>query len=110
MTIDFLSAPIQPSLNPSLNVWDFGREIDHEGVSRCPPISLYTIAARTESYTYAAKDRDLSVVQGPFSVAACQTLTIRNFVNRCSACVRRVRKGKSHNPHLFVTISPARRH
>jgi hypothetical protein len=27
----------------------------HEAVSRRPPTSLYTIVARTESYTYAAK-------------------------------------------------------
>jgi hypothetical protein len=38
------------------------------------PISLDTIVARTESYTYAAKVWDLSIVQGPFSVAPYQTL------------------------------------
>jgi hypothetical protein len=39
-----------------------------------PPISLYTIGARTHTYTCAAKVWDLSIVQGPFSVAPCQTL------------------------------------
>ena len=46
------------------------------------PISIYTIAARTEGYTYAAKVWDLSIVQRPFPVAPCQTypcVTIRNF-------------------------------
>jgi hypothetical protein len=47
---------------------------------RFPPISLYTIAARTHMNTYAAKVWDSSILQGPFSVAPCQTLSsIRNF-------------------------------
>jgi hypothetical protein len=33
----------------------FGWEIAHGAVSRRPPISLDTIAARTEGYTHAAK-------------------------------------------------------
>jgi hypothetical protein len=43
--------------------------------------SLTRIVARTHIYTYAGKEWDLSIVQGPFSVAPCQTLnvTIRNF-------------------------------
>jgi hypothetical protein len=61
-------------------VRDFGWEIAHEAVSRRPPISLYTIAARPRMYTYAVGVWDLSIVQGPFSVAPCQTFaTIRNF-------------------------------
>jgi hypothetical protein len=51
----------------------FGWEIAHAAVSRRPPISLYTIVARTRMYTYAASVWDLSIVQGPFSVAPCQT-------------------------------------
>jgi hypothetical protein len=49
----------------------------HAAVSRRPPISLCTIVARTHMYTYAAKVWDVSIVQGPFSVAPCQTLTLR---------------------------------
>jgi hypothetical protein len=60
------------------------QEIAHAAVSRLPPISLTRIVARTEGYTHAAKVWDLSIVQGPFSVAPCQTLIVR-FVNfdRC---------------------------
>jgi hypothetical protein len=56
-------------------------EIAHDAVSRRPPISLYTIVARTHMYTYDAKVWDWFIVQGPVSVAPCQTLivTIRNF-------------------------------
>jgi hypothetical protein len=34
-------------------------------------------AKPTEGYTYAAKVWDLSIVQGPFAVAPCQTATLR---------------------------------
>jgi hypothetical protein len=34
------------------DVWDFGWEIAHAAVSRRPPISLDTIVARAEGYTY----------------------------------------------------------
>jgi hypothetical protein len=56
---------------------DFGWVIAHAAVSRRPPISLYRIVARTHLYTYAAKAWDLSLVQGPFPVAPCQTPTLR---------------------------------
>jgi hypothetical protein len=49
----------------------------HGAVSRRPPISLYTMVVRTGSYTYDASVWDVSIVQGPFSVAPCQTLTLR---------------------------------
>jgi hypothetical protein len=39
--------------------------------TRRPPIPLDTMVARTHIYTYAAKVWDLSIVQGPFSVAPC---------------------------------------
>jgi hypothetical protein len=55
----------------------FGWEMAHEAVSPRPPISLDTIVARTHMCTYAAKVWDFSIVQGPFSVAPCQTLTLR---------------------------------
>jgi hypothetical protein len=48
--------------------------IAHAAVSRRPPISLDTIVARAEGYTYAAKGWDFSLVQGPFHVAPCRTL------------------------------------
>jgi hypothetical protein len=62
-------------------------------VSRRPPISRDAIIARTHMYTYAAKVWDFSLVQGPFSVAPCQTLTvtIRNF---CIAVSRRGGRGR----------------
>jgi hypothetical protein len=52
-------------------------EIALEAVSRRPPIPLCTIVARTEGYTCAANVWDLSLVQGPFSVAPCETLALR---------------------------------
>jgi hypothetical protein len=59
------------------NVRDFGWEIAHAAVSRPSPVPLSTSVARTEGYTYASKVWALSIVQGPFSVAPCQTLTSR---------------------------------
>jgi hypothetical protein len=50
----------------------FGWEVAHAAVSRRPPIYLDTMVARNEGYTYAAKVWDLSILQGPFSVAPCQ--------------------------------------
>ena len=56
-----------------VSVW----EIAHGAVSRCPPISLDKNVARTEGYTNDVGVWDLSIVQGPFSVAPCRTLTSR---------------------------------
>jgi hypothetical protein len=56
---------------------DFMWGIAHAAVSPRPPISLYTIVARTHTYTHAANVWALSIVQGPFSVARAQTLTFR---------------------------------
>ena len=42
-----------------------------------PPIPLYKTVARTRMYTYAAKVWELSIVQGAFSIAPCQTLALR---------------------------------
>ena len=58
-------------------VRDSGREIAHEAVSRRPPISLYTVVARTHMFTYDARVWDLSIIRGPFSVARAKL--IRNF-------------------------------
>ena len=57
----------------------------HAAVTRRPPISVYWIVARTEGYTHHAKVWDLSIVRGPFSVAAHQTLTLR-FATFASLC------------------------
>jgi hypothetical protein len=47
----------------------FGWEMAHAAVSRRPPIPLYTIVARTHTYTYAMrKVWDLSIVRGALSV------------------------------------------
>jgi hypothetical protein len=63
--------------NANRNVRGFRWEIAHAAVSRRPPISLNTTVARTEGYTTDAEVWDLSIVQGPFSVASCQTLALR---------------------------------
>jgi hypothetical protein len=48
--------------------------------------ALWRTVARTHMNTYGAKVWDLSIVQGPFSVAPCQTLRrIRNDLRRCRA-------------------------
>jgi hypothetical protein len=61
-----------PTYSEVANRYDFGWEIAHAAVSRRPPISHDTIVARTHMYTYTAKVWELSIVQGPFSVAPCQ--------------------------------------
>jgi hypothetical protein len=54
--------------------------VAHGAVTRRPPISLDTMVPRTGGYAYDVGVWDLSIVQGPFSVAPCQTLeSIRNF-------------------------------
>jgi hypothetical protein len=67
------------------NARDFGWENSHEAVSRRPPIPLYTIVPRTHMYTYDATVWDLSIVQGPFSVAPRQTLRYDSqLLHRCT--------------------------
>jgi hypothetical protein len=46
-------------------------------VTRRPPIHLYTMVPRTGSYAYGVGVLDSSIVQGPVSVAPCQTLESR---------------------------------
>jgi hypothetical protein len=60
---------------------DFGWGIAHGAVTRRPSISPYTMAPRTGGYAYDFGVWDLSIVQGPFSVAPCQTpnVAIRNL-------------------------------
>jgi hypothetical protein len=59
----------------------------HEAVSRRPPISLYTIIARTHMYTYAARVWDLSIVPRAIFCRPVPTPTLR-FAT-CSS-VRRI--------------------
>jgi hypothetical protein len=56
------------------HVRDFGWEIAHGAVTPRPPISFDTMVPRTEGYARDVGVWDLSIVQGPFSVAPCQTL------------------------------------
>jgi hypothetical protein len=58
----------------------------HAAVSRRAPVSLCTIVARTEGYTYAAKVWALFIVQGPFSVAPCETPNVTIRIT-CASCV-----------------------
>jgi hypothetical protein len=58
------------------DVRDFRRKIAHAAVTRRPPISLYT-TPRTGGYAYDVGVWDLSIIQGPFSVAPRQTLALR---------------------------------
>jgi hypothetical protein len=60
------------------SLWDFGCEIAHAAVSRRPPISLYTIVARTGGYTYDAKVWDWSIVQ--FGFCRAEPLLTLRFV------------------------------
>jgi hypothetical protein len=63
----------------------FGWETLTAAVSRRPPISLYTMAPPVPAYRGLHDGVwDLSIVQGPFSVAPCQPLsvTIRNIFHR----------------------------
>jgi hypothetical protein len=55
---------------------DFGWEIAHAAVTRRPPISLYTRLPPTGGYAYDVGVWDSFMVQGPFSVAPCQTFEI----------------------------------
>jgi hypothetical protein len=50
-------------------------------VTRRSPISLDTMVPRTGGYTHDVGVWDVCIIQGPFSVAPCQTLgvTIRTF-------------------------------
>ena len=54
-----------------------GRSLTGPLITRRPPISLYAMVPRTEGYAYDVGVWGLSIVQGPFSVAPCPTLTLR---------------------------------
>jgi hypothetical protein len=75
-------------------VWDFWwGMIAHEAITRRPPIPLYTTVPLTGDYAYNVGVWDLSIVQGPFSVAPCPTLTFR-FRNFCVAVGGRPERGR----------------
>jgi hypothetical protein len=59
------------------------------------------IVARTEGYTYAASVWDLSIVQGPFSVAPRQTLALRfaAFASLYPTTVLLARTGATRPPN-----------
>jgi hypothetical protein len=85
------------------DVWDFGWEIiAHAAVSRRPPISLYTIVARTHMYTYDAKVWDLPSFKDPCRTQRYDSLTVapllegRTWQPRCANCGNS--KGSSHTP------------
>jgi hypothetical protein len=65
------------------NAKDFGREIAHGAGTRRPPISLYTMIPRTGGYAHDVGVWELSIVQGPFSVAPCQTRYDSQLFHRC---------------------------
>jgi hypothetical protein len=50
----------------------------HGAVTRRPPISRHTLVLRAGGYTYDVGVRDVSIIQGPFSVAPCQTLVLKS--------------------------------
>jgi hypothetical protein len=73
------------------NARDFGWEMSSRGRFVTPADISPRIVARTEGYTYAANVWDLSLVQGPFSVAPCQTFAnsrVRHFFHRCALVCR----------------------
>jgi hypothetical protein len=52
-------------------------EPEHAAVTQRPPITLYTMVPRTHTNTFTASVWDVSIVQGPFSVAPVPNLTLR---------------------------------
>jgi hypothetical protein len=66
------------------DVRGFGWGIAHGAVTRRPPVSLDTMVPRNGGYAYDVGVWELSIVQGPFSVAPCQTLTTHSqLLHRC---------------------------
>jgi hypothetical protein len=56
----------------SVTLRGFGWGIAHGAVTRRPPVPLDTMVARTHMHTHAVGVWDLSIVQGPVSVAPWQ--------------------------------------
>jgi hypothetical protein len=66
--------------------------------------SLYAVVARTKSYTYAANVWELSIVQGPFSVAPCRMLIVPIRNSHTHRCLSRA--GVAPNLHVSNLPSP----
>jgi hypothetical protein len=79
----------------------------HAAVSRRPPIPLDAMVPRTEGYAYDVGVWDLSLVQGPFSVAPCRTLsvTIRNFLIAVRRCAL-TRHPPTRGHKLKISLTP----
>jgi hypothetical protein len=63
-----------------------GWEFAHGAVSRRPPVSLDTMVPRTGGYACDVGVWNLSIVQGPFSVAPSQTISLSydsQLLHRC---------------------------
>jgi hypothetical protein len=91
-----------------VTVGNFGWKVAHAAVSRRPPISLDTMVPRTRMYTHAAKVWDLSIVQGPVSVAPSQSQTLRFAAfHRCTPQTQyppRDEIGGPHAEHSLVLL------
>ena len=71
------------------NARDFRWEVAPAAVSQRPPISLSGIVARIQGCTCGATVWALSLVQGPFPVAPCQTQqSDSQLLHRCTALQR----------------------
>jgi hypothetical protein len=79
----------------------FGWKIAHAAVSRRPRISPEIVVSRTRMYTYDATVCDSSIVQGPVSVAPCQTIivTIRCLFTAASPQDTRARSATRRGHH-----------
>jgi hypothetical protein len=81
----------------------------HEAVTRRPPIPLYTMVPRTGGYAFGVGVWDLSIIQGPFSVAPCQILALRfAFFASCNPVVQGVTT--SFGTFVFTRPQPLRRY
>jgi hypothetical protein len=88
------------------NARDFGWEIAHGAVTRRPPISLYTVVPRTGGYTHDVGVCDLSIIQGPFSVAPCQTLAKVSQLPLAGFARARGRLNEPMQSHALRFLSP----
>jgi hypothetical protein len=72
------------------------REIAHAAVSRRPPMPLDTMVSGTGGCAYDVGVWDLSIVQGPFSVAPCQNPLSYDsqLLHRCTSVTGERRCGK----------------
>jgi hypothetical protein len=107
-----VQTPARSVANPSQgcanhHVRDFGWEIAHGAVSRRPADSRDTSVARTHLYTYAPNVWDSSLVQGPFSVAPCQTVASR-FATLASQALVALNSPEAVLGNRFIQLQWAR--